>query len=66
MAQSVRSFEQEIGGRKLVIETGLLALQADVSITVRYGETVVLVTAGVAKEPRPGIDFLPLPVEVGS
>ena len=63
MAQSVRSFEQEIGGRKLVIETGLLALQADVSITVRYGDTVVLVTAGVAKEPRPGIDFLPLTVD---
>ncbi len=59
----LRSFEQEIAGRKLIIETGLLALQADVAITVRYGDTVVLVTAGVAKEPREGVDFLPLTVD---
>jgi polyribonucleotide nucleotidyltransferase len=63
LAQVFRSFEQEIGGRKLTIETGLLALQADVSITVRYGDTVVLVTAGVAKESREGVDFLPLTVD---
>jgi polyribonucleotide nucleotidyltransferase len=63
LAQVFRSFEQEIGGRKLTIETGLLALQADVSITVRYGDTVILVTAGVAKESREGVDFLPLTVD---
>jgi polyribonucleotide nucleotidyltransferase len=63
LAQTYRSFEQEIGGRKLTIETGALALQADVAVTVRYGDTVVLVTAGIAKEPRPGIDFLPLTVD---
>jgi polyribonucleotide nucleotidyltransferase len=63
LAQSIRSFEQEIGGRKLSIETGLLALQADVAITVRYGDTVVLVTAGVAEKGREGVDFLPLTVD---
>jgi polyribonucleotide nucleotidyltransferase len=63
LAQVHRSFEQEVGGRKLAIETGLLALQADVSITVRYGDTVLLVTAGVAKQPREGVDFLPLTVD---
>jgi polyribonucleotide nucleotidyltransferase len=63
LAQTYRSFEREIGGRKLTIETGVLALQADVAVTVRYGDTVVLVTAGIAKEPRPGIDFLPLTVD---
>jgi len=63
LAQSIRSFEQEIGGRKLTIETGLLALQADVAITVRYGDTVVLVTAGVAEKAREGVDFLPLTVD---
>ena len=62
MAQ-IHSFEKEIGGRKLTIETGLLALQADVPITLRYGDTVVLVTAGVAKQTREGVDFLPLTVD---
>jgi polyribonucleotide nucleotidyltransferase len=61
--QAFRSFEQEIGGRKLTIETGLLARQADIAVTVHYGDTVVLVTLGVSKEPREGIDFLPLTVD---
>ena len=61
--QACRSFDQEIGGRKLTIETGLLALQADVAVTVHYGDTVVLVTLGVSKEQREGIDFLPLTVD---
>ncbi len=61
--QAFRSFDQEISGRKLTIETGLLARQADVAVTVHYGDTVVLVTLGVSKEPREGIDFLPLTVD---
>ncbi len=63
MAQNGSSFTQEIGGRKLTIGTGLLAGQADVALTVQYGDTVVLVTAGVSKEAREGIDFLPLTVD---
>jgi polyribonucleotide nucleotidyltransferase len=52
----------DFGGRSLVIETGKLAKQANGAVTVRYGDTIVLVTAGVAKEPREGLDFLPLTV----
>lgn len=63
MAQNGSSFTQEIGGRKLTIGTGLLAGQADVALTVQYGDTVVLVTVGVSKEAREGIDFLPLTVD---
>jgi len=61
--QAFRSFEKEISGRKLTIETGLLARQADVAVTVHYGDTVVLVTLGISKEAREGIDFLPLTVD---
>ena len=53
----------EVGGRTLSIETGRVAKQADGAVFVRYGDTVVLVTAVVAKEPLEGADFLPLLVE---
>src|SRR5689334_14758510 len=53
----------EIGGRPLTIETGKMAKQADGSVVVRYGDAMVLVTACGGKEPRPGMDFLPLTVE---
>ena len=56
-------FECEIGGRNLVIETGKLAGQANAAVTVRYGETVVLVTVCVSEKPREGVDFLPLTVD---
>ena len=58
-----QSFECNIGGRNLIIETGKLAGQASGAITVRYGDTVVLVTVGVNSEPREGGDFLPLTVD---
>jgi polyribonucleotide nucleotidyltransferase len=57
------SFESEVGGRKLVIETGKLAGQADGAVTARYGDTVVLVTACSSQEPREGVDFLPLTID---
>ncbi|MBN1367804.1 MAG: polyribonucleotide nucleotidyltransferase [Dehalococcoidales bacterium] len=57
------SFQREIGGRKLVIETGKLAGLAHSAVTVRYGDTVILVTANIAAEPRPGVDFLPLTID---
>ncbi|MDI6739802.1 MAG: polyribonucleotide nucleotidyltransferase [Candidatus Edwardsbacteria bacterium] len=53
----------ELNGRQLVIETGRMAKQADGSVTVRYGDTMVLVSAVAADEPREGIDFFPLTVE---
>ncbi|MDX9924192.1 MAG: polyribonucleotide nucleotidyltransferase, partial [Ignavibacteriaceae bacterium] len=54
--------EVEIGNKKLIIETGKLAKQANGSVTVQYGDTVVLVTA-VAGGKRDDIDFFPLSVE---
>ncbi len=62
MAKS-HSFETTVGDRKLVIETGKLAGQANGAVTVRYGDTVVLVTVCSSKEPREGVDFLPLTVD---
>jgi polyribonucleotide nucleotidyltransferase len=49
-------------GRKLVLETGKMARQADGAVVATYGETTVLATVVAAKEPKPGIDFLPLTV----
>src|SRR3546814_5062343 len=50
------------GGRKLVIETGKVARQADGAVMVTYGDTIVLCTAVAAKSPKPGVDFFPLTV----
>jgi polyribonucleotide nucleotidyltransferase len=58
-----QSFRCDIGGRDLVIETGKLAQQADAAVTVRYGETVVLVTMCFNREAREGVDFLPLTID---
>ena len=58
-----KAVTREIAGRKLTIETGRLARQASGSVTVRYGDTVVLVTATVSPEVREGTDFLPLTVD---
>lgn len=54
--------EIEWGGRKLVLETGRVARQADGAVLVSYGETTVLCTAVGAKAPKPGQDFFPLTV----
>ena len=56
------SFSVEIGGRTMTLETGKVAKQAAGSVTVTFGDTVVLVTA-VHSTPRPGIDFFPLTVD---
>ena len=58
-----QSFECEVGGRNLIIGTGKLAGQASGAVTIRYGDTVILVTACVSNEPREGVDFLPLTVD---
>ena len=51
------------GGRKLTLETGRIARQADGAVLATYGETTVLATAVVAKQPKAGIDFFPLTVD---
>src|SRR3990172_1435622 len=56
-------FEREIGGRTLALEVGRVAGLADGAVTVRYGDTVVLVTACMSGEQRAGIDFFPLTVD---
>ena len=53
----------KVGRQDLVIETGKLAKQADGSVIVRFGETIVLVTACYAPTAREGVDFLPLTVD---
>jgi polyribonucleotide nucleotidyltransferase len=55
--------EKEIAGRKLILEVGEVAKQANGAVMVWYGETVVLVTTAVAPELREGIDFVPLTVD---
>ena len=55
--------ELNVGGQPLTIETGKLAKQANGSVVVRYGDTMVLVTACYSPHEREGIDFLPLTVD---
>jgi polyribonucleotide nucleotidyltransferase len=54
--------EFDWGGRKLTLETGRIARQADGAVLATYGETVVLATAVGAHSAKPGIDFFPLTV----
>jgi len=58
-----QNFKCNIGGRDLVIESGKLAQQADSAIVVRYGDTVVLVTACISEEARENSDFVRLTVD---
>ncbi len=60
MSESVQG---EIGGRSLTIDTGKLAVQAESAVTVRYGDTVVLVTVCISEEPRGDGDFVHLTVD---
>ena len=56
-------FDLELEGRKMSLETGRLAKQASGAVLMRYGDTVVLVTATVSDEVREGIDFFPMTVD---
>ncbi len=58
-----RKVEIEVGGRALILETGLIAKQAQGSVVVTYGDTVVLATAVAEGERKESIDFLPLTVD---
>ena len=58
-----RTFEYELDKRKLTVNIGKVAEQANGSCLIRYGDTVLLVTACSSKEPREGVDFFPLSVD---
>jgi polyribonucleotide nucleotidyltransferase len=60
----IHRVEKEIAGRILSLESGELALQAGGSVTVQYGETIVLATATMSNSSREGTDFLPLSVDM--
>ncbi len=64
MSDEVFQTEIEIGGKTISFESGKIARQADGAFLVTCGETVVLVTAVASDEPREGIDFFPLTVDV--
>src|SRR4029453_13479833 len=59
----IHRVELDWGGRKLVLETGKIARQADGAVVATYGGSKVLARVGAAKEPREGVDFLPLTVD---
>ena len=58
-----KKVEVEVGGKTITLETGKVAKQADGSVVMRYGDTVVLVTAVAGKENKPELGFLPLTIE---
>ena len=59
---NIHRVEIEWAGRRLKLETGLMARQADAAVLAQYGETSVLATVVAAKSAKPGIDFFPLTV----
>lgn len=61
-SMNIKNWSMEWGGRTLSVETGRLALQANASCMVRYGDTVLLATATMSRKTRDGIDFFPLMV----
>lgn len=56
-------FETEIGGKKVTVETGKYAQQANGSCIIRCGDTVVMTNVTMAESPRPGMDYFPLGVD---
>jgi len=59
---NIHRVQLDWGGRKLTLETGKIARQADGAVVATYGETTVLAAVVAAKQPKEGIDFLPLTV----
>jgi polyribonucleotide nucleotidyltransferase len=58
-----KSFSMELAGRKLTVDVGRVAAQANGAVLMHYGDTVILSTATASEKPREGIDFFPLSVE---
>lgn len=63
MFENYKTFNYELAGRPLVVETGKIAGLANGSCIVRYGDTAILACATASARPRDGIDFLPLSVD---
>lgn len=63
MTKNFRTFETEVGGRKVIVEVGKYCEQAGGSCIVRCGDTVVMVNATMSAKPRDGMDFFPLSVD---
>lgn len=59
----MQSYTMDLQGKTLTMETGRLAKQASGAVLLRYGDTMVLVTATAADEPREGVDFFPMTVD---
>ena len=59
----MQTYTMELQGKTLTMETGRLAKQASGAVLLRYGDTMVLVTATASDEPREGIDFFPMTVD---
>ncbi len=59
----MKRVEIEVRGKKLILETGKIAKQADGAVVAQYGDTVVLATAVADKNPKEGLDFFPLTVD---
>ncbi|MHB9033586.1 MAG: polyribonucleotide nucleotidyltransferase [Anaerolineae bacterium] len=59
-----KEYRARLGNEEIIIGTGKLAQQAGGSVTVRIGDSMVLVTATASKNPRPGTDFFPLTVDL--
>ena len=59
----VKNFKKEFAGRELIVEAGRLAGQANGSVTVKYGDTMVLATATMSGKAREGINYFPLMVD---
>ncbi len=63
MKRDFRTFETEIGGKKVEVEIGKYAFQTNGHCIVKCGDTMVMVNTCMNKEPRPGQDFFPLSVD---
>ena len=63
MTKNFRQFETMVGGKKVIVETGKYAEQANGSCVVRCGDTVVMVNVTMSEKPREGMDFFPLQVD---
>ena len=59
----IKSYVMELAGKKLTVEVGRVAAQANGAVFMHYNDTVVLCTATASEKPREGIDFFPLSVE---
>src|SRR6201984_2829581 len=63
ISRMLHSVDVDLGGRKVTLETGVMAKQANGAVLVRSGDSVVLVTACTAPEPKVGANFFPLTVD---